>query len=127
LLYGDSNAAHYVGVITELAQAAGVSFRNYAHSGCVPIGSDPTPFMSSRRLKTCLISHQVVARDLSKYDVVFIGAAWDNYNRVGERRGANLAKELEKFVASLTARGVRVVLLDTVPEQPNIDARCGRK
>lgn len=127
LLYGDSNAAHNVGVVGELAKEAGVSFRNYAHSACVPIDSDPTPFVSSRRLQSCISSHKTVAKDLENYDVIFIGAAWQNYSEIGSMRRADLAFALQSFVNNLVRAGLRVVLLDTVPQQPHFDSRCGRK
>lgn len=127
LLYGDSNAAHYVGVVGELAKSAGVTFRNYAHSACPPIGADPTPFVSDRYLRTCVASHAVVAEDLRNYDVVFLGGAWVNYASNGVRHEADLASSLQAFVRELSANGASVVLLDTIPLQPRIDARCGRK
>ncbi|WP_162742292.1 acyltransferase family protein [Nitratireductor sp. OM-1] len=127
LLYGDSNAAHYIGVVGELAKQAGVSFRNYAHSSCVPIDGDPSPFVPNKRLKACSDSHRLTINDLENYDVIFIGAAWDIYSASGNKSGADLAVHLQSLVERLTSDGKKIILLDTAPRQPKFDAQCGRK
>ncbi|MDJ1463322.1 acyltransferase family protein [Nitratireductor sp. GZWM139] len=127
LLYGDSNATHYIGVIAALAREAGVPFRNYAHSGCVPLNSDPSPYVTGRYLQPCVDSQQVVASDLMQYDLIFLAAAWGVYDKRATRSGGDLAGDLKAFVTALTANGTQVVLIDTVPAQPHVDGRCGRK
>jgi peptidoglycan/LPS O-acetylase OafA/YrhL len=41
ILWGDSNAAHYIGVVNAIASAAGFRFRNLEVGSCPPIHSDP--------------------------------------------------------------------------------------
>ena len=127
LLYGDSNAAHYIGVIGPLAEEAGVSFRNYAHSACIPLDIDPEPFVSARRLTTCRDSHVSVAADPADYDLIFLGASWIDYARNGQKNGTDLSIELRSYVQRVTDSGARVVLMDTVPIQTGVDPRCGQK
>jgi peptidoglycan/LPS O-acetylase OafA/YrhL len=72
ILWGDSNAAHYVPMVREFATQAGVRFRNVAVGSCPPIFSNPAPFVDARRLSDCNASAALMAQQLQKYPVVLI-------------------------------------------------------
>lgn len=50
LLWGDSQAAHYVPMVREFALYAGVRFRNVAIDSCPPLLEDPKAYVEARRL-----------------------------------------------------------------------------
>lgn len=127
LLYGDSHAAHHIGVVGEIAKAAGVSFRNYEHSSCIPLDRDPKLYVSPDRLASCRKSHDTVHDDLENYDIIFIGASWEYYRRNAINNNADLRSALRDFNYRLTLHGTRVILLDTVPRQAGFDPKCGQR
>ncbi|WP_204368182.1 SGNH hydrolase domain-containing protein, partial [Nitrincola lacisaponensis] len=79
LLWGDSNAAHFVPMLAELSEAYGFSFRNVAHSSCPPLLNGAENFISERRMIDCLDSIEVVESAISSYDLVILSAAWGLY------------------------------------------------
>jgi hypothetical protein len=62
ILWGDSNAAHYVGVIGAIAREAKFSFRNIEIGSCPPLLADPEPFVNAKRLPDCLGSASIHSR-----------------------------------------------------------------
>ncbi|MGQ2902175.1 MAG: acyltransferase family protein [Neoaquamicrobium sediminum] len=121
LLYGDSNAAHYVGAMRVIAEANGLTFRNLAHSSCPPINSDPTPFVYARYREPCIASLEVAEEVLSEYQTVVIGAAWAAYDAVDSRA---FREQVAAQVDRLAAAGKSVVLLGLIPPQPRFDRAC---
>jgi peptidoglycan/LPS O-acetylase OafA/YrhL len=121
LLYGDSNAAHYVGALRVIAEANGLTFRNLAHSSCPPIGSDPTPFTSARYREPCIASLEVAKDVLSEYQTVVIGASWAAYDLMDSLA---FREQIAAQVDRLAGAGKSVVLLGLIPPQPRFDRAC---
>ncbi|AKH99517.1 hypothetical protein IMCC20628_00797 [Hoeflea sp. IMCC20628] len=127
LLYGDSNATHYIGFASALAETAGLTMRNFEHSACPPILTDPEPYVQKRFLESCRYSLEKVRPLLAAYEVVFLGASWPFYERYGKRAGASFERDVRDFIKFLTDEGVRVVVLAKVPIQKNVDNKCAMK
>ena len=53
LMWGDSNAAHYVGALSEIAREVGFSFRNITHSWCAPFLDRPERFETPKVVRIC--------------------------------------------------------------------------
>jgi peptidoglycan/LPS O-acetylase OafA/YrhL len=121
LLYGDSNAAHYVGALRVIAEANGLTFRNLAHSSCPPIESDPTRFTSARDREPCIASLAVAGEVLAEYRTIVIGAAWAAYDHMDSRA---FREEIASHVDKLVNAGKAVVLLGLIPRQPRFDRAC---
>ncbi|WP_144244164.1 acyltransferase family protein [Nitrincola sp. A-D6] len=79
LLWGDSNAAHFVPLLAEIASETGFSFRNIAHSACPPLLSGAGEFITPQRKNDCLTSISVVRNSVNNYPVVILSAAWGFY------------------------------------------------
>ena len=56
VLWGDSNAAHYVGVLGAFAREAQFRFRNVEVGSCPPLFVDPSRFVDARRESDCVAS-----------------------------------------------------------------------
>ncbi|MBX9450571.1 MAG: acyltransferase [Mesorhizobium sp.] len=121
LLYGDSNAAHYVGAMRVIAEANGLTFRNLAHSSCPPINANPTPFVYARYREPCIASLEVAEEVLSEYQTVVIGAAWAAYDAMDPRA---FREQVAAQVDRLVTAGKSVVLLGLIPPQPRFDRAC---
>ncbi len=127
LLYGDSNAAHYIGFVGALAEKAGFTFRNFEHSSCPPLLSDPAPFVDPKWLNNCRISLELTRPVIWGYKTVFLGATWQIFDNIGKSNGASLEDALRHIVGQLTSKGTRVILLAKIPTNPAFDRDCKKK
>jgi len=123
LLWGDSNAAHYVGVLGVIARQAGFSFRNVAHSSCPPVLSGVEEIMPPDRLEACRKSLEHVYSVLNRYSTIVLGGAWATYFRWSPDFGSHI----EHTVDTLLSQGKRVVILGQVPNFKAIDRSCRQK
>ncbi|MFM7143230.1 MAG: acyltransferase family protein, partial [Alphaproteobacteria bacterium] len=119
LLWGDSQAMHFVGMMEKFAAAGGFRFRQVDAWACPPIEGDPAPF--ARRVDDCRISAESVLAEVSEYPVVVLSALWPDYGpRPFVERSIALARKL-------AAAGHEVVILGRVPDFPAFDLRCDLK
>jgi peptidoglycan/LPS O-acetylase OafA/YrhL len=123
LLWGDSHAAHYVGMLAAFAEAGGWRFRNLQTGTCPPIDGDPAPFVFLRRLADCRASLEVVRPLVERAQVVMVSASYTLY----ERFSAEFWPRFFATVGRLAESGHVVILLGKVPEIPGYDARCFEK
>ena len=123
LLWGDSNAAHYIGVLGAIAEHAGFSFRNVEIGGCPPVTANPAIWVLPRRLKDCQDGFGLLWPRVQQYPVVIMGSAWNTYDAAAPA----FYPEVEKTVNALVARGTLVVLLGKIPVVPGFDRRCPEK
>lgn len=124
---GDSNADHFVPMLAILAERAGLSGRQVTHPACGPaIGAmgerDP------RKEAQCLKFQEAIGAFLERHrelKLVVLSSVWTKYqedttpNRLAPdalREGKHdYARFLEATVSGLRQRGVKVLLLDTIP------------
>lgn len=121
ILWGDSNAAHYIGIIGTFAREAGFRFRNLQIGACPPITADPAPFVQLRRLEDCRKFSAIMASALQHYPVIIISANWPAYQ-------ARSAQFLETFFE--TARSLQhshIVLIGKGPVISGYDRLCREK
>ena len=123
LLWGDSNAAHYVGMLGAFAEASGFAFRNVAHSSCPPLLRGAAATQKPERLEKCLASIDVVRQYLDGYSTVILGAAW----AVHARNSDHFLKDLEATIDELTGQGKQVVILANVPNFVAVNRKCSQK
>ena len=123
LLWGDSNAAHYIPMIHAIAERADVRFRNAEVSACPPLFSDPRPYIDARRYADCVASAALVRLEVEKYPVILISAAWSTYLA----RAPRFLDDVDAMVRSLSARGRSIVLIGRAPMLATFDNRCDEK
>ena len=123
LLWGDSNAAHYIGVIGAFSQDAGFKFRNIAVGSCPPITRDPGPYVSVRRATDCRKVISTISAALSSADVVVLSANYPEYIQ----RSANFLETFFATVRELTDSGKLVILIGKAPVIAGYDRRCREK
>lgn len=123
LLWGDSNAAHYVGMLGAFAEVSGFAFRNAAHSSCPPLLEGAAATQRPERLERCLASIDVVRKHLDAYSTVILGAAWASH----ARRSDSFHEDLKTTVDELVGRGKQVIILANVPTFSAVNRKCMQK
>ena len=119
VLWGDSNAAHYVGMLTAFAERAGFGLRNIEIGSCPPIDGDPATFVNAHRLDDCRHSLSRVRPLVDSYSVVIIAAAWTGYEDVLGTVYATAKR--------LADGGRLVILLGKSPVVSGFDRECRQK
>lgn len=123
LVWGDSNAAHYVGVIEAFAASGGFAFRNLQVQSCPPIDGDPRPYLYERDVDNCRASLALIRERLSGFDVVGLAASWPGYLAEQE----DFLEHVYALSRRLTDAGALVVLLGKAPVPDDFDFRCEAK
>lgn len=120
LLWGDSNAAHYVGVLREIAVKHGFSFRSLAHTNCPPILENGWQYIGERRVDKCRRSLETVIPRLDSFDTIIIGGSWRNLSNANPA----VLDALDRTIENLTRRGKEVIVLGVIPGMPGYDRYC---
>ena len=123
ILWGDSNAAHYVGMLDRIAQQAGFRFRNIEVGSCPPIAGDPAPYVSGAREHDCEASLDVVRPALSRFPVIIVSASWTSYQHRSDAFLSAFFDTARAFADS----GKLVIIVGKVPPLEGFDARCPGK
>lgn len=123
LLWGDSNAAHYIGMLGEFTRHADLRFRNISIGACPPLLGDPTPFIETKRIEDCRSSLALVWHEVAQYDMIILGASWTQY----QARSPKFFEATRATVNELTRRGKKVVLLGKAPELAGVHRSCPMK
>lgn len=120
LLWGDSNAAHYVGYIKAVAEDSGFAVRNISHSSCAPV-RDLGTLVAPAQQASCREFNEKAFAESKHYRTVIIGAAWENYAKAGGK------PRFEKTIAELAANGNQVIIALNVPVFKELDRMCSAK
>ena len=124
LLWGDSNATHYVGLLATIARRAGFNFRNVATYSCPPLLSDPKPYVVAKRLAECRDALVPIKKTIENdIDVVILAAHWPDY---ATHSGAFL-EDVFATAKTLTAAGKLVVIMAKAPTISSFDINCKEK
>jgi peptidoglycan/LPS O-acetylase OafA/YrhL len=123
LLWGDSNATHYIGILGVFAREAGFRFRNVEVGACPPLLSSPSDFIDARRERDCVASLALIRPLLDRTSIVVISAEWTTY----QGRSPAFFDRLSETVRTLTGQGKQVILLGKAPIFPRFDRRCREK
>lgn len=120
LLWGDSNAAHYIGLIGTFANQSGFNFRNLEIGSCPPILGEISQFTDRKREKDCLSSQPIVKTALDKSDIVIIAAAWNLYHE----KSPNFLGKFFDSTRKLRNEGKSVIIIGKIPELDGFDRNC---
>ncbi len=121
LLWGDSNAAHYVGYLKAVGEHSGFAIRNISHSSCPPIRGDLNKMVPLSAQESCAAFNDLAFSESKKFATVIVGAAWDAYFRRGGKQ------QIEAAIAELADDGKQVIIALTVPIFEGLDRTCGAK
>jgi peptidoglycan/LPS O-acetylase OafA/YrhL len=120
LLWGDSNAAHYVGLLGSIATKQGWSFRNVSHASCPPIFTNVEPFVKVDKYDDCKSSIDLVKSKLNQYQTIIISAAYDSY----ARNSPSFMDSFEQTVGTLAESDHQVIIIGKAPVYNNFDRHC---
>ena len=123
VLWGDSNAAQYIGILGTFARTAGFNFRNIEVGACPPLLSNPTRFAEARRQRDCVASTPVVERAIAQASVVIVGGNYPVY----QKASSSFLPAFFATIKELTRRGKDVIVLGKVPVLEGFDRRCREK
>ena len=123
ILWGDANAAHYVGMVERIATRAGFRFRNIEIGSCPPLLHDPAPFIDAPRVADCRHANQLVRAHLADYPVVILGGLWNSY----DARSAEFLPQLFDSIRTLAGQHRAVVILGKAPAVRGFDRKCREK
>mgnify|MGYP005849960049 CR=1 FL=1 len=123
ILFGDSNAAQYVGILGEIAKNQDFSFYNVAIGSCPPIMHGLQEAARPRRLSDCEHSLEIAWQALDDFDVVILGGAWTGYIERSDEFLTDLTMTIERLVGS----GKIVIILGRTPVIEGHDLRCREK
>lgn len=122
ILWGDSNAAHYIGILGTFANEAGFRFRNLEIGACPPINTDVALFASPTRVQECNNSQELIFKALNEYQVIIISASWTSYLNQDKFMDA-----VFETVQSLVDDGKLIILLGKAPIHQDYDRLCQEK
>ena len=120
LLWGDSNAGHYVAYLKVIGQSGHFAVRNASHSSCPPVRA-PEGFVRQEWEKSCKAFNEAAFAESKRYKTVIIGALWERYAEKGAQ--AQFAKTVEE----LAANGNQVIIALNVPIFEGLDRMCTAK
>jgi peptidoglycan/LPS O-acetylase OafA/YrhL len=123
ILWGDSHAAHYIGVVASIAKEHGFEVRNASVSTCPPILGFRHEYGGAKYREACTRFRKMMASRISEYDLIFLGAQWS----AGFRQYDSLERDLRATLRTLSRSGKIVVLLGQVPQFPLYDRKCESK
>ncbi|THB71514.1 MAG: acyltransferase [Gammaproteobacteria bacterium] len=123
LLWGDSNAAHYIGIIGTFSLRADFTFQNLQHSSCPPLLSDPTDFIPAKLVENCAKSLRRIKPVIDSYEKIIISSDYVYYQSGSER----FLPEFLKTVEHLIAKDKQIILLGKVPHIDGYDRTCNEK
>ena len=123
LLFGDSHAAHYVGVLTSFSKMGKFRFRNLQVGSCPPVTGDVKAFVPVRRLADCTDSHAIWLPAIEKAEVLIMGGTWSQY----EHTSATFLPMLQAQIRQYAAMGKTVVILGKIPVIARFDRMCREK
>ncbi|WP_026377132.1 acyltransferase family protein [Aestuariibacter salexigens] len=123
LLWGDSNAAHYIGMIGAFARYENLSLKNLQHSSCPPIIWSPSGYVPPKREETCSNSLDTMAEAVKRFDSIVISAAWIDYVNYN----SDFLEVFFQSVDDLLFSGKRILILGHIPHISGFDRTCDEK
>lgn len=119
LLVGDSNAAHYIGVLGAIAKSEKFAFRNLSVSSCPPLFVVNKKYGKPTDRQGCFDYRGEIRKQARRYPYVFLGAQWTSHSRV-----EGFEADLEATFEELGQFGATVVVLGQVPRFPSFNQNC---
>ena len=123
LVWGDSNAAHYLGILGAIANFHKFSMRNLEVGACPPLLENLATYAEVKRLADCRASTTISIQALKNHSTIIIGASWTKY----AAKSDTFMDDFTSLVGKLTSQNKRVIILGKVPTIPSHDRFCREK
>ncbi|MFV3288160.1 acyltransferase family protein [Pseudomonas sp. NY11955] len=120
LLWGDSNAAHYVGYLKSVGESRHFAVRNISVSSCPPV-RDTSKLIAPARARSCNDFNNRAFSESKNYKTVILGASWEAYSKRGGK------EQFAKTIAELASNGNQVIVALNVPIFEGLDRMCTAK
>ena len=120
ILIGDSNAAHYVGMIGAFAKEQGFSFRNLQISACPPVKNSIKQYVNIKHFKNCRDSLKLLWQYLEQFRVIIISASWLSY----QLKSDGFLVDFYQTVKQLIKQGKQVILIGKAPIISSYNQSC---
>lgn len=124
LVFGDSNAAHYVGYLDVISKQQGISARNVEHHACVPFeGIVSQKYINPGYYDSCEKYNTEVRKRLSDYNTIIVGASWGSY----AQRNSDFYSDFDTMLKGLAATNKKIIVALKAPTFPAYDGQCKNK
>jgi peptidoglycan/LPS O-acetylase OafA/YrhL len=139
-IIGDSNADHFVPMVAEWAERAGLAGRQVTQSRCAPLFGAARPDWSAARNATCAAFQRGIVRFVEAnpgLSLVVLAGKWADNDRpladngiaaaglAGPRAASvTIDSALRRTVAYLRDKGIRVVLVGEIPRFEVLPVSC---
>lgn len=123
ILWGDSNAAHYIGIIGSFARDKGFSFRNLQVGSCPPIYSEISEFVDAKRLEDCKQSLPIIFETLDKYQNIIVSASWTSY----QSKSPDFIESFFETAKRIASKGKNLIIIGKAPIIHSYDRLCREK
>lgn len=120
LLWGDSRAAQYVGLLSQVAKQGAFNFRNATFSSCPPIFGEDHDSTLHRAGCDAFRATMEPAILEGQFRTVVVSASWNFY----DRHSSLFREDLERTIASMVSQGIHVVILGENPFFEHYDRQC---
>jgi len=109
-LIGDSNAAHYLGLLKVVAKEYGFSLQNTTVSGCPLVFNNKFDWVGPTHKVGCTVYCSSVLEEAKKYETVIVGGIWSEYY---EEKG--FQEGFQDTIQQLAKNVKHVILLAQAP------------
>jgi peptidoglycan/LPS O-acetylase OafA/YrhL len=124
LIFGDSNAAHFVGYWKTVAESKKITMRNISHNSCIPLsGNKSRPYVTEGSRDSCEEFNKQIREYLPAFETIIIGADWEGY----KYRSKTYISDIENLIKEMSATGKTIVISLKVPIFKDYDRTCDSK
>ncbi len=117
-LVGDSNAAHYLGMIQVFSDYYGFTVRNATQSACPLIFDGEYSWIKKKYQEGCSIYRHSVKEQALKYSTVIIGGSWNQFDN------EEFKQQFIQTVDELSLQVKKIIILAKVPLMPRYNKDC---
>jgi hypothetical protein len=119
-LIGDSNAAHYFGMLRLFADEYKRPFRNITHSACPITFTGKRNWVSKKYRDSCLKYLSAIESEISKYETVIIGGNWGSHYKAGRKE---FKQGFNRAISKISKTAARVIVLEKAPTFKNYNQK----
>ena len=119
ILIGDSNAAHYLGMLRILAAEYGFSIRNVTQSSCPMVFDGELDWIYKSIEKGCTTYRKYISTEAMKYDTVIIGVNATDY--INKKK---FQMYFNQTIDTLSKNVKNIILLSKIPVFSNYNKDC---
>lgn len=123
LLWGDSNAAHFVDMLAVFAEDQSYQFRNIEVSACPPLLFHLEKHTNPKRLTECMASQKIIQPILETFDTLFIAASWTTYTGNSEQ----FIDDFKHTLDLLSTQVINIIVIGKTPHFTQYNRYCKPK